>query len=624
MYSVQTNILACYANRQFGVQSKSASKHTERLSSGYRVNRAADDAAGLSISEKMRRQIRGLTQASRNAQDGISMVQTAEGAMHEIHDMLQRANELAVKAANGTLTDEDRAMVDSEVQQLKSEIDTTARHTVFNEIRLFPEDGMSPSQNQGNVWHYGITYHIADGSFTVNNMESEASDFQSAVSRAAVNPTPSSGGLADTIATEFIPKAAAQIFAAFPSIKNAIGSDTIDLEITVTRLDAPGGLLARAGFQFYQPGGPTDKAFNMSISFDSSDFTMSDADGTGSMAAALQSTIAHELMHSVMQYTMTDGMSGRTGNAYPEWFKEGTAQLSGGGFPTNWNNNLIAYAQQLTDADDSSQDAYIKSYLGTRTVDNTPYGHGYLAAAYAGWLAGGKGDVTGANIARGMDRIFSDLIQGKKFADAIRDNTGLTEAQLKNSVNQGDAGLIEFVRKLSYESLGGAGSVITPVLGTPAIGMIGSGSVGGGGGGTFNPGGSSRSSGLIGIQVGADSGQHIAIGLYRMDTAALGLSDTNVKSEAASGDAIDEIKKAIGYVSRVRNTYGAIQNRLEHTIANLDNIVENTTASESLIRDTDIASEMTAYTCSQILLQAGQAVLTQANQQQNMILSLIS
>lgn len=102
MLSVQTNLLAWNAGREYGIQNKRVSQHAERLSSGYRVNRAADDAAGLSVSEKMRRQIRGLTQASRNAQDGISMVQTAEGAMHEIHDMLQRANELAVKAADGT------------------------------------------------------------------------------------------------------------------------------------------------------------------------------------------------------------------------------------------------------------------------------------------------------------------------------------------------------------------------------------------------------------------------------------------------------------------------------------------------------------------------------------------
>ena len=115
MLSVKTNMLALNANRQLGLVTKKNAKNTERLSSGYRINRAADDAAGLSISEKMRRQVRGLTQAALNAQDGVSMVQIGEGALNEVHDMLHRANELAVKAATGTLKDADRALIDLEI-----------------------------------------------------------------------------------------------------------------------------------------------------------------------------------------------------------------------------------------------------------------------------------------------------------------------------------------------------------------------------------------------------------------------------------------------------------------------------------------------------------------------------
>ena len=133
---VQHNMSAMNSNRQLGVTSSTLAKSTEKLSSGYKINRAADDAAGLSISEKMRRQIRGLTQASSNAQDGISCVQTAEGALAEVEDMLQRMNELAVKAENGTLTEDDRAAVDAEVQQLVSEIDRVASTTTFNEQNL--------------------------------------------------------------------------------------------------------------------------------------------------------------------------------------------------------------------------------------------------------------------------------------------------------------------------------------------------------------------------------------------------------------------------------------------------------------------------------------------------------
>ena len=133
---VQHNLRAMNSNRMLGLTATTQSKSTEKLSSGYRINRAADDAAGLAISEKMRRQIRGLTQASANAQDGISMVQTAEGALNEVHDMLQRINELAVKGANGTLTSSDRSYIDLEVQQLMSEIDRVASTTTFNEQNL--------------------------------------------------------------------------------------------------------------------------------------------------------------------------------------------------------------------------------------------------------------------------------------------------------------------------------------------------------------------------------------------------------------------------------------------------------------------------------------------------------
>ncbi len=137
---VQHNLTAMNSNRMLGLTTSTQAKSTEKLSSGYKVNRAADDAAGLAISEKMRRQIRGLTQASLNAQDGISCVQTAEGALNEVHDMLQRMNELAVKAANGTNQSEDRDYIQSEVAQLIEEVDRVAQTTTFNERMLLNGD----------------------------------------------------------------------------------------------------------------------------------------------------------------------------------------------------------------------------------------------------------------------------------------------------------------------------------------------------------------------------------------------------------------------------------------------------------------------------------------------------
>ena len=133
---VKHNLTAMNSNRMLGVNTQTQAKTTEKLSSGYKINRAADDAAGLSISEKMRRQIRGLTQASKNAQDGISCVQTAEGALNEVHDMLQRMNELAVKGENGTLSSVDQSYIQAEIKQLMTEIDRVADTTTFNEQNL--------------------------------------------------------------------------------------------------------------------------------------------------------------------------------------------------------------------------------------------------------------------------------------------------------------------------------------------------------------------------------------------------------------------------------------------------------------------------------------------------------
>ena len=156
---VQHNLTAMNSNRMLGLTTATQAKSTEKLSSGYKINRAADDAAGLSISEKMRRQIRGLTQASANAEDGISCVQTAEGALNEVHDMLQRINELAVKGENGTLTSTDRQYIQSEVKQLMSEIDRVQSTTTFNEQNLldgsFQKKGLQVGAESGQ--HIAIT-----------------------------------------------------------------------------------------------------------------------------------------------------------------------------------------------------------------------------------------------------------------------------------------------------------------------------------------------------------------------------------------------------------------------------------------------------------------------------------
>ena len=620
MLTIKSNMPAWNAGRHLNLNQKRNAKIAEKLSSGYRINRSADDAAGLSISEKMRRQIRGLTQASANAQDGISMVQSAEGAMNEIHDMLQRANELAVKAANGTLSDNDREMVDAEIQQIKAEIDKIADHTVFNEKNLFPTNGYSPrSASVLATYQYDMELNLKDGTVAVNGSPNNA-----AVNGRAGVAVNSGSALADKIANTLVPDAIGHILEAFPALKNAQGTDTIKMSLNVSFIDGPGNTLAYASYTYKSSGG---RPITMGIKVDAADFNNADASGTGKNAEVLESTIAHELMHTVMQYNLTDGMSGRKGEKYPTWFVEGTAQLAGGGFTTGWNNNLLYYTDKLTSENDNSQDANISKYLQSYTMAGRPYGHGYLGAAYIGWLANGKGDVNASNIAAGMDKVFADLTKGVKLGDAIKKHTGLTESDINARFRSGNAELTEFVRKLAYESKDGAGSVISGDL-----------SAGGAGSPILSAGGPSSNAfeidpgqvnvdfsggAKVGIQVGAEAGQHIEFELYQMNAEALGLTDMNVRTVDSASDTINSVKNALVYVSNVRSYYGAIQNRLEHTIANLDNVVENTTAAESRIRDTDIAKEMVDYANDQILLQAGQSMLAQANHNSDYILSLL-
>ena len=183
---VQHNITAMNSNRMLGLTTSAQAKSTEKLSSGYKINRAADDAAGLSISEKMRRQVRGLTQAAANAQDGISVVQTAEGALNEVEDMLQRMNELAVKGENGTLTTVDRASIQAEIKQLMSEVDRVQSTTTFNEMNLLDgsfikglqvgaEAGQHIEISVANMSMFGLASNIESKMYskiTYNNLTS--------------------------------------------------------------------------------------------------------------------------------------------------------------------------------------------------------------------------------------------------------------------------------------------------------------------------------------------------------------------------------------------------------------------------------------------------------------------
>jgi len=414
---VQHNLTAMNSNRMLGITAKTQAKATEKLSSGYKINRAADDAAGLSISEKMRKQIRGLTQASANAQDGISAVQTAEGALTEVHDMLQRMNELAVKAANGTNSKDDRDYIQAEVDQLVVEIDRVATTTKFNETYLLK--GTNADNTEGK-----LTFKTA--------------------SKGVLNQ----------------------------------GSDVFDTD-GIKKLDDV-----------------TKDAVNAVTT-------------AGSKASAYNK---YELTVNDKKYVYADYVQGKDDD-----------------------KTVADILKGIEDADNTKKTKAFSSLSEMETAIKRDFG----------------GDLKAVDLDVANNKLSTKLT-------AFSDLNKATD---------------------------------------------------------------------LSLHVGADSTKDNKIGMSIEMMSARGLGVNGIKVfgddfENATAS-IDTIKSAIQKVSEQRSALGAVQNRLEHTINNLDNVVENTTSAESAIRDTDMAKQMVTYSNNNILAQAGQAMLAQANQSNQGVLGLL-
>ena len=410
---VQHNMQAANANRMLNVTTGQQAKSTEKLSSGYRINRAADDAAGLTISEKMRKQIKGLDRASTNAQDGVSAVQTAEGALTEVHSMLQRMNELAVQSANGTNSATDRKAIQDEVDQLSTEIDRVSETTKFNETYLLKGD--TKSKTQASFMKSGYA---------------TAGDLYAAGSKIALTKD---------------------------ELKKAIANgDKIYSKPETNTGDQTDGDIAKAGIDY-------------------------------------------------------------------------------------------AYVTKLYDKD-------------------------------------GK-QVSAENIAKGLDA------DGKTAATNYYTTDGGAVANGKNPKEN-----IAIAKADAIDATKGF------IQQFDVNGNL-----------SFN------------LHVGADSSSDnkIKVEIASMDSKGIGIKNIKVDTEEDATAAIDRISEAISKVSSQRSSLGAVQNRLEHTINNLDNVSENTTSAESRIRDTDMAKEMVNYSKNNILAQAGQSMLAQANQSNQGVLSLL-
>ena len=478
---VQHNLTAMNANRMLGLTTGAQAKSTEKLSSGYRINRAADDAAGLSISEKMRRQIRGLDQASTNADDGISAVQTAEGALNEVQDMLQRMNELAVQAANGTNSENDRSYIQSEIDQLATEIDRVAETTKFNETYLLKGDGVG-----GKYVDLGTTTDCTGITMT-DDQTDPATGVTYSTDRDVV----------------------------FTVDSNA------DFSADSTQTLTVGGV----------------------------NYALKDYSDIDDLAAAISS---NEKINSV-DITYENDVAA-----------EITTDTKGNSFELTNTNKSTTVSGDVTFK-------VASSYTGASTGSNV-ITVGDVAITFT--LAT-KLDAEG-------NLVYDEETTNQSIASYLTDNNySYTETDGVFSV------------KLASEMTVNAAKTVDNLQ--------------------FN------------LHVGADSSMtnKIGVSIASMSADGLGVSGIKVTSEKTATDAIDVIAQAIQKVSKQRSDLGAVQNRLEHTINNLDNVVENTTAAESRIRDTDMAKEMVKYSNLNILGQAGQSMLAQANQANQGVLSLL-
>ena len=521
---VQHNLTAMNSNRMLGLTTKTQSKSTEKLSSGYKINSAADDAAGLSISEKMRKQIRGLTQASSNAQDGISAVQTAEGALNEVQDMLQRMNELAVKSANSTNSASDRDAIQAEIDQLVTEIDRVSETTKFNETYLLKGDEHAAKDTnfkykEADVLKQDLYYvednkvkTLAKGTY-MNGIDSTKSYYS--------DSTGVQAGIA---------------------IAGSDSDSYVDSATVITTNDL---YVKSSDGNFYAVASGTK--------YVSTESYYKATAGTGAVESNME--LQTQVTATATHYLTKDS------DIYDSNGNKVDAGTDIGATATN----ISKYYSALPEVKLGSNTVAVADYSTKSSVQFVDKDGNEIAA-------------------NGLDKYIDN--NGKLDPDAglyVKTGNGVTDHK---SATQADVdAFVNTTEKF-------------------AVGAL-----------------------TLKLHVGADAttNNQITLDIKAMSATTLGVEGLKVNGDDDSNalDAIETIKAALNKVSDQRSALGAIQNRLEHTINNLDNVVENTTSAESAIRDTDMATEMVKYSNNNILSQAGQAMLAQANQSNQGVLSLL-
>lgn len=542
---VQHNLNAINANNKMNINVSGTKKATEKLSSGYQINRAGDNAAGLAISEKMRSQIRGLSQATKNANDGISLIQTAEGGLNETHSILQRMRELAVQSANGTYQDDtDREAIQLEVDALKSEIDRIASSTEYNGMKLLDGSlGEAPSSTE-----YGAKYGVVNTTLT----DMDKATITSNIAGVKITTTTGASGKGG---------------------ENAIWDSTgKELKLNLV-----------SGETYTQK--------------DIDNLIASATQSKGAGQETAPADISVKLANGVMKMTT----AGSTDVTVAGVRNSGTADLAA--LVGDGTNGAHGSSDQVTFTANSYGKAYDTGMASKITISTD--------------VAAGKENVEVTKAAKPADAAAGNSATAAEIKLHLSTGKTYTEKDIENILKE--AGYDYSVKLEDTTNTDGDadGKIYFNVKGDAEVAITD-------GAGVGKDSVPNNGKGLT-FQIGANGveDQRVTLNVNDMSSSAIGVANADVSTQDSANAAIDMVDAAVKTVSMQRAGLGALQNRLEYTVNNLTTTNENLTAAESQIRDTDMATEMINYTKNNILQQASQAMLAQANQQPQAILQLL-
>ena len=562
---IQHNIAALSSYRNLTNNNSAVSKNLEKLSSGYRINRAGDDAAGLAISEKLRAQITGLKTAQKNANDGISLIQTAEGALTEVHSMLNRMVELASQSANGTYQDEDRANLQAEVKALQDEINRISEGTNFNGINLLDGSLGGKVSSVGMTDMAGSLTIKADGQL---GKAPQAAIYSFDLSQVSIQSTKAGGTIKTfTVGGQDLFKTGADKTVSSSSpvsgvnlagkIKNEITIDTVKYDVKVTGTKVT--LTA-------QKPADSPSTTKLNVVLEATNATVNNGEQIAVTVEQEGIGPANQRMYGQAEFALDttivkDGGALKIGDTTYTFAVGKNSSFKGG-------SNVI----DLTDMTATSSNL-VGIAAGRLTAAAKNNKNFYVGTDYD--KATGQTMIRVTEKEGGVDYEVNNLAgDDGKGANGTVGTINATSTHWRNLIQKGVASI--------------SGSNLT-------------------------------------LQIGdtSDDFNQLKVAVGDMSASALGISGIDISTQAGASDAINRVKAAINSVSSTCGDLGALQNRLEHTINNLDNVVENTTSAESAIRDTDMASTMVQYSNNNILAQAGTSMLAQANQSNQSVLSLL-